>query len=230
MYEIVGNGVDREGRSAPDLLASLTTNLRPNCDLCESKCSNFWFKKIGADLKQSQERFAQPIQHSKARNGLTPDRDRKGQYNSHAYDSRSRTEQYMKASEQLNNKKSEINVICHKCYYTDTLIPANKALEFEEVSLVTELNTLVKSEPWSIDDQLHLLEVFEECNMDLAKVLHRYPSKSEVEVVKNFFQIPIQHFKHFAKLTNQHFENIFKKDSHTKQEALMTHPIFDYVK
>ena len=229
MYEIVGHGVDREGKGAPDLLASLTINLRPNCDLCEFKCSNFWFKKIGAELKQSNEKTAHPVQHSKSRNGLTPDKDRKGQYNSHSYDSRSKVEQYMKVSEQFNNRKSEISVICHKCYYTESLIPASKALEFEEISLASELSSTTKSETWSIDDQLQLLEVFEECNMDLAKVLYRYPGKSEVEVVKNFLKIPIQHFKHFAKLTNQHFENIFKKENHAKQETMLAHPIFDYV-
>ncbi len=160
---------------------------------------------------------------------MMTDRDRRGHHQSHSYDNRARNEQYMKASEQLNNKKMEVNVVCHKCYYNESLVLVSKALEFEEVSLTTEMNTIGKSEPWPIEEQLRLLEVFEECNMDLVKVLQRYPAKAEVEVVKNFLKIPIQHFKHFAKLTNQHFENIFKKDNHMKQETMNTHPIFDYV-
>ncbi len=215
--------------ATPDLLASLTTNIRPTCDLCESKCGQYWYRKNLPDPKILGDIHSMSFPNNKSKNGTTPEKDRRGYHSTNAIESRSKQEQSLKVHEHALSSKNEISAICSTCFNSQLIISTKKSLDYVKISLSEELKKNEGSGYWGIDEQIKLLETFEECNMDIAKVLLKYPGVAEVEVVKNFLKIPVQHFKNFARLTNQHFENIFKKDSIPKSEPLCSNPLFEYV-
>ena len=112
-------------------------------------------------------------------------------------------------------KKTEPNaLLCADCYFKKTVPEAENETNYKEVFIVDEICRKDKID--KIDEKIKLLESFEECHLDLQKIMQKFPDRTAFEIIKQFLLIPIKNFKGILKLTNQHFENIFKKDYSVK--------------
>ena len=115
----------------------------------------------------------------------------------------------------------DIQNLCMDCKNHEVLSPDITAKYFEEVFVLDEFsakkNKQEKTSSWSYEEKLRLMEAMEECQLDIAKVVLRFPGKTAHEIVKKFLLIPLSNFRGILKLTNQHFENIFKRDFSSKK-------------
>ena len=118
--------------------------------------------------------------------------------------------------EQRNIVQSDLpRILCADCHQKG-IVPfdiLNK--NYQEVRLIDEVCRLTANgshKDWTFDENIKLLEAFEESHFDLPKVVSKFPQKTPLEIVKQFLLIPIRNFRGILGLTNQHFENIFKKE------------------
>ena len=107
-------------------------------------------------------------------------------------------------------------VLCMDCYLADASDDIAFAGNYTETNVLNQLTAkdgLKDAKEWPTEDKMKLLEAFEECGMDLSKVIQRFPGRTSHEVVKEFLVTPLNRFGGILKLTNQHFENIFKRET-----------------
>lgn len=123
--------------------------------------------------------------------------------------------------------------MCSDCFKYNVINSDRIHLLYEKVEILDEIckkSQTSKNQEWSFEDKMKLLETMEENQLDLNKVLHRFPNKTAHEIIKNFLLIPLKNFRGVLKLTNQHFENIFKKDfsikNNTKKEEILPYHVF----
>lgn len=114
--------------------------------------------------------------------------------------------------EQRNDKMQ----LCIDCYAHGAAGELGQQGSYREAFILEEVcKNDHKQAPkeWLFEEKLKLLETFEECQFDLQKVVQRFPGRLPKEIIKAFLTIPLHNFNGILKLTNQHFENIFKKES-----------------
>lgn len=106
--------------------------------------------------------------------------------------------------------------LCIDCYAHGAPEELGQVGSYREAYILEEVCKIDQKQPpkeWMFEEKLKLLETFEECQFDLQRVVQRFPGRTPREIIKAFLTIPLHNFNGILKLTNQHFENIFKKES-----------------